>query len=102
MNTIQLERVMRTDTYGKVQFRGVFAADQLPMKILKYPSAFIVNTDPASKPGTHWVAFYFTSQKEGEFMTLMDTDLITITRSLITSYIIIVLHGHTIAQHYKV
>ena len=67
MNTIQLERVMRSDPYGKWQFRGVCAADQLPKTVIAYPSAFIVNTDPASKPGTHWVAFYFSSQKKGEF-----------------------------------
>ena len=27
----------------------------------------VANTDPSSKPGTHWVAFYFPSKGKGEF-----------------------------------
>ena len=67
MNTMQLERVMKTDPYTRSQFRGVFAADQLPRRVKTYPSAYIVNTDPASEPGAHWVAFYFPQKDKGEF-----------------------------------
>ena len=67
MYASQLERVMRTDSIGKRQFRGVFAADRLPRTVPQYPSSYIVNTDPASKPGTHWVAFYFPNKDQGEF-----------------------------------
>ena len=67
MNTRQLQRVMESDPYGKRQFQGVFAADRIPTRIESYHSAFIANTDPASKPGAHWVAFYFPSDNRGEF-----------------------------------
>ena len=67
MNTTQLERVMGSDPFGKQQFRGVYAADQLPRKVTQYPSAYIANTDPASMPGTHWVAFYFINKEKSEF-----------------------------------
>ena len=67
MYASQLERLMRADSFGKRQFRGVFAADRLPKRVSTYPSAYIVNTDPASKPGTHWVAFYFPNKDHGEF-----------------------------------
>ena len=36
-------------------FIGVYAADQLPSRI-SAPSCLIVNYDPASLPGSHWVA----------------------------------------------
>ena len=45
----------------------VFFFDLLPEKVSRYPSAFIANVDPSSKPGSHWVAFYFTKDQKGEF-----------------------------------
>lgn len=67
MNTKQLDWVMKSDRFAKLQFRGVYAADQLPVKVREFPSAYIANTDPTSKPGTHWVAFYFADEVHGEF-----------------------------------
>jgi hypothetical protein len=29
------------------------------VKARRLPCAYVVNTDPSSKPGTHWVAYYF-------------------------------------------
>ena len=34
---------------------------------LSYPSLFIANMDSSDKPGSHWITFYFTKEKEGEF-----------------------------------
>jgi hypothetical protein len=45
----------------------VFPSDKLPRTIDRYPCGFIANTDPASEPGTHWVAYYFPSEEKGEF-----------------------------------
>lgn len=36
---------------------GVFPCDHLPKNVQK-PAFIVANTDPAHKPGTHWVAFY--------------------------------------------
>lgn len=36
---------------------GVFPADGLPSH-QSAPMCFIMNSDPASKPGTHWMAYY--------------------------------------------
>ena len=44
-------------------FIGVFARDQLPSKI-NWPSSLIVNTDKINERGEHWLAIYFTSNKE--------------------------------------
>ena len=37
---------------------AVFALEQLPQVLTRYPSAYVVKTDPSSDPGEHWVAFY--------------------------------------------
>ena len=46
-------------------FRGVFAADTLPVFLCSSSShAFVVNTHPHDKPGEHWVAVYITPFKK--------------------------------------
>ena len=67
MDVQRIEAVVKTDVITSRKFCGVFAEDTLPRKIHSYPCGYIVNTDPISKPGKHWVAFYFQSSHEGEF-----------------------------------
>lgn len=57
MNTKQLEQYMLSDPYIKQYYGGVLAVDQLPI-IVNKPEIYIVNTDPISKPGTHWVTLF--------------------------------------------
>ena len=38
-------------------FRGVLPSDHLPSKrVRKRPAGYIINTDPHTKPGEHWIA----------------------------------------------
>ncbi len=70
MNSAQLHFVLSTDPCTKYTFRGVFASDRLfdkgskRKKQLGLPAAYVANTDPASKPGTHWIAFYFPAEMD--------------------------------------
>ena len=52
MNTLQLERALKHNTFTKKIFVGVFAADELPT-LNTFPSGFVANTDPSTEPGTH-------------------------------------------------
>ena len=67
MNTRQIAAVLKRDPITKPIFQGVFPSDQLPNKIKRYPAAFVANVDPKGRPGSHWCAFYFTQEEEGEF-----------------------------------
>ena len=51
MNTLQLERALKHNTFTKKIFVGVFAADELPT-LNTFPCGFVVNTDPSTEPGT--------------------------------------------------
>src|SRR5580765_963748 len=64
--TVQIESALGSDPFVSPYFRGVFACDKLPRSI-SYPSAVVANTDPADKPGQHWVAFLFNERGEGEY-----------------------------------
>ena len=67
MDTIQLTLVLRKDRYTRSAFQGVYPSDKLPASVSSYPALFIGNVDTSEKPGSHWVAFYFTKEREGEF-----------------------------------
>ena len=43
---------------GNKYFKGVYASDQLQKVSFALPYGIIVNTDPSSKPGTHWIAIF--------------------------------------------
>lgn len=64
MNTQELEKILRHEL--KSAFWGVCALDELP-KSTKRPLALIVNTDPSSKPGSHWIAIYLYTDGRAEY-----------------------------------
>jgi hypothetical protein len=57
MNSQQIETALRKRC---PDFESVLAADQLPLVLpSQRPLMYVVNTDPQSRPGTHWIAMYF-------------------------------------------
>ena len=67
MNTLEIEQALKNNPITRKQFCGVFAADEIPTTFDTLPCGLVVNTDPISEPGTHWVAFYLPSQEHLEF-----------------------------------
>lgn len=67
MNTSQLIQVMEKAPKSRNKFCGVYASDTLPSVIEHFPCGLIVNTDPQSQKGSHWLAMYFPSEDRGEF-----------------------------------
>ena len=65
MNTLQIERLLKKDLKSKTIFKKVCALDQLEKPT--FPSAYVINSDPSSKPGEHWVAVYFDKRSRGEY-----------------------------------
>ncbi len=52
---------------SRVNFVGVFPRDMEPIDFTRYPSCYVLNTDPSSEPGQHWVAIFITSPNNFEF-----------------------------------
>jgi hypothetical protein len=67
MNTGQIQCVIDCDVLLKKHILGVFAANDLPLKLTNFPSGFIINSQPRSQEGQHWLAFYFPSRHTVEF-----------------------------------
>jgi hypothetical protein len=54
MNTKEIDQFVRGDRASRGIFQGVFSADTLPDK----PRLLVCNTDPSSKPGSHWIVIF--------------------------------------------
>ena len=58
MNTLQIDNALRSNPVTSPSFRGVFAADRLPILDHSIPSCYVANCSNADTKGSHWVAFY--------------------------------------------
>jgi hypothetical protein len=67
MNTNEIESALRSNPKTASLFRGVFACDTVPADIQPLPAGLIINTDPSSKAGTHWVAVFQEHPRTIEF-----------------------------------
>ena len=61
MNMLQIERLLK----NKKIFKNICAFDQLEKPV--FPSAYVINSDPSSEPGEHWIAVYFDKRGRGEY-----------------------------------
>ena len=70
MNTKQIRFALEKNPITSPVFRGVFAADQLPVPHYTSPSAYVANCSNADSGGTHWSAFY---QDDPSIMEVFDS-----------------------------
>lgn len=61
MNSAEILGLLRSDPYTNYVFLGVYAINELP-KISVKPCALVINLDPNTHPGSHWVCAYFYKQ----------------------------------------
>ena len=68
MDTREISDILKRNRFTKpLNFRGVFACDQLRKECMPRPSALVINKDPANKPAQHWVAMYITQDGVREY-----------------------------------
>lgn len=53
MDTNEMLRIVDLIGDLKPYFRGIYASNSLPFRVTRYPSAFVSNTDPLEKKGSH-------------------------------------------------
>lgn len=54
MNELQVQNYMLKNAKIKLHFKGVYSSDLLPWRLAK-KGIYVVNTDPSTEPGSHWV-----------------------------------------------
>jgi hypothetical protein len=72
LTTIEIDKIVRSDSFCRFNLMGVFLRDQLP-PVNKYLPSFVLNTDPSYKVGEHLLGFYFDNQCKCFFLIHLDT-----------------------------
>jgi hypothetical protein len=67
MYTSELIDLLKKDKYSRNSFCGVIPYDKLPIKKLRRPCSFIINTQKSTEPGEHWVAIYLPKKGKLEY-----------------------------------
>ena len=67
MYTDQLVELLKKYKFSKNKFCGVLSLDQVPLKRVKHPCAFVVNTHDSTQPGEHWFAIYLPVRGPAEY-----------------------------------
>ena len=68
MNTRDLTNILRNKVKSGIHLLGVLASDQLPKKVIDYvPAVAIINTEPSTMGGEHWLAVFINKNREGFF-----------------------------------
>lgn len=66
MNTLDIIKILGNNKNAKQSFHGVYPADMLP-EIHSYPASLVINLDPSTLPGSHWVVLYFSKAGTCEY-----------------------------------
>lgn len=59
MDENEIRKIMSSNPLLKSSFEDVLSIDEVRLPV-KRPASFIFNLDPSHKPGSHWVAVYYT------------------------------------------
>jgi hypothetical protein len=62
-----IEEIIKKDQVLNKIFLGCLARDEIPSKIISYPSCFIMNTQKRSNTGEHWLALFYDTNKIAYF-----------------------------------
>jgi hypothetical protein len=69
MNTLQLDRLLKSKREIDKNFKGVYAIDTFPSKWnhSELPASFVINLDKQHQPGSHWVSVYLSTTNINEY-----------------------------------
>lgn len=67
MDSLQINKCMLLNRNTSKLFKGVYARNRIPRKISSKPCFLIINTDPAHKSGSHWIAMYIPKNGRAEY-----------------------------------
>ena len=70
MNTIALQGLLMSDP--KTERGHVCALNELPTRITEVPALYIVNSQPRTKRGQHWLALYIPENGPIEFFDSLE------------------------------
>jgi len=58
MNTLQINKILHRNDITKDYYIGCFASNSIPVSINFTPFCMVVNLDPSSGAGSHWIGIF--------------------------------------------
>ena len=86
MDSETIERIIWSTQIGRKRFLGCFPSDKIP-KALRYPMALIINEDPSTGNGTHWVACYIENQNSICYFDSYGKDPISVIKNYLDNFV---------------
>ena len=56
MNNHQIVALLNANPHTKGFFGGVYSSDNVPVIPVHEPTAYVINLDPSTQPGSHWIS----------------------------------------------
>ena len=63
MNTKQLNNILKQDIFNRQNYGKILAIDEIPTRILHFPTWLIINNELSYEAGEHWISIYFKNEK---------------------------------------
>jgi hypothetical protein len=67
MNTLEIDETLLKNSVTRYTYIGCFAADQIPNISHKFPFCMVLNVDPHTLKGSHWISIYCESSNYIEY-----------------------------------
>src|SRR4030088_2203834 len=58
MDTQTINKILGNNQVTSRFYEGCFAVDQVPRAVKRFPCSMVLNLDPSTMDGSHWVAMY--------------------------------------------
>ncbi len=69
-----IETILTKDPQTRRLFLGAVARDEVHKIRIRYPSCFIINNEPRTKPGGHWLALFYEADGSAYFFDIYGND----------------------------
>ena len=66
VNNHQIEALLHKHPRTRRMFKGVFAADNVPVRRMDETACYVVNLNDSDEPGSHWIGIYVSPGKLSE------------------------------------
>lgn len=67
MNNHQIFGLLTSNPHTKHLFKGVYSADNFPVKPADLPAALVINCDDSDEIGSHWIAVHLSEYELPEY-----------------------------------
>jgi hypothetical protein len=88
---MQMEQILKVSPRASAIFKGCYPLNEIPpiSSITNFPSSIVVNFDPSTRPGTHWVAVYMINRTTAYYFDSLALEIPSEIKAFLNSFPIV-------------